>query len=154
VSIETDSMRKQSEIGSNHAEVKTYTMPAKRAFISFDFDHDEDLRNLLAGQAKHPDSPFAMQNWSVREAFSGDWKEKVRARIRQTDFTIVICGEQTKAATGVAAEVTITREEGHPYFLIAGRSDRNCTRPTSALLSDKMYRWTWDNLKSLIEGSR
>ena len=25
-------------------------MAIKRAFISFDFDHDEDLRNLLAGQ--------------------------------------------------------------------------------------------------------
>jgi len=26
-------------------------MVIKRAFISFDYDHDEDLRNLLAGQA-------------------------------------------------------------------------------------------------------
>lgn len=31
-------------------------MPVKRAFISFDLDHDEDRRNLLAGQAEHPDS--------------------------------------------------------------------------------------------------
>ncbi len=30
----------------------------KRAFISFDFDNDLYLRNLLAGQAKLPDSPF------------------------------------------------------------------------------------------------
>ena len=29
-----------------------------RVFISFDFDHDDDLRNLLVGQAKHPNSPF------------------------------------------------------------------------------------------------
>ena len=33
-------------------------MAAKRVFIAFDYDHDEDLRNLLAGQAKHPDTPF------------------------------------------------------------------------------------------------
>src|SRR5713101_2666708 len=79
-------------------------MAAKHAFISFDFDHDEDLRNLLAGQAKHPDTPFDMQDWSVKEPMTGDWKEKVRARIRRTDLTIVICGQYTNLAAGVAAE--------------------------------------------------
>ena len=33
-------------------------MTMKRAFISFDFDHDEELRNALVGQAKNSDSPF------------------------------------------------------------------------------------------------
>ena len=41
-------------------------MADKRAFISFDFDHDEDLRNLLVGQAKNPGSPFSIQDGSVR----------------------------------------------------------------------------------------
>jgi len=59
----------------------------KRAFISFDFDHDEDLRNLLVGQARNPDSPFSIQDWSVKEPFSGNWKARVRERIRRTDFT-------------------------------------------------------------------
>ena len=27
-------------------------MAARRAFISFDYDHDEDIRVMLAGQAK------------------------------------------------------------------------------------------------------
>ena len=49
-------------------------MAAKRVFISFDYDHDEDLRNLLAGQAKHPDTPFEICNWSVKDPFSGDWR--------------------------------------------------------------------------------
>lgn len=129
-------------------------MAAKRAFISFDFDHDEDLRNLLAGQAKNSDTPFDMQNWSVKEAMSGDWKEKVRQRIRQTDLTIVICGQWTHLAVGVAIELQITREEGNPYFLLWGRSSANCTKPTSALATDKIYNWTWDNLKALIGGAR
>ncbi len=29
-----------------------------KAFISFDFDHDENLRNLVVGHAANPDSPF------------------------------------------------------------------------------------------------
>jgi hypothetical protein len=127
---------------------------AKRVFISFDFDHDQDLRNLLAGQAKHSDTPFEISDWSVKEPFTGDWKEKVRARIRQTELTIIICGTSTGAASGVATELAITQELRHPYFLLWGRSDKTCTTPHNALPTDKVYRWTWDNLKALIEGQR
>ncbi len=129
-------------------------MAAKRAFISFDFDHDEDLRNLLVGQSKNPDTPFEIQDRSVKEPMTGDWKEKVRARIRRTDLTIVICGEYTHKAAGVAAELSITREERNPYFLLWGRAEKTCTKPTTALASDKIYKWTWDNLKALIDGQR
>lgn len=129
-------------------------MAKKRVFISFDFDHDEDLRNLLVGQARNPDSPFEIADWSVKEPLSGNWKEKVRERIRKTDLTIVICGEWTHTATGVAEELRITREEGKPYFLLWGRSDKTCTKPKSALESDKIYKWTWENLKKLIGGAR
>jgi len=129
-------------------------MAKKRVFISFDFDHDEDLRNLLVGQAKNPDSPFDIADWSVKEHLTGDWKEKVRERIRRTDLTIVICGEWTHTATGVAEELRITQEEGKPYFLLWGRADKKCTKPKTALESDKIYKWTWDNLKKLIGGAR
>lgn len=129
-------------------------MAMKRAFISFDFDHDEELRNSLVGQAKNPDSPFNIADWSVQEAFTGNWKEKVRGRIRRTDLTIVICGEHTHSARGVAAELTITREEGNPYFLLWGRPKKTCTKPAMALRSDEIYKWTWENLKKLIAGER
>ena len=38
----------------------------KRAFISFDLDHDEDKKVLLTEQAKLPDSPFEVTDTSVR----------------------------------------------------------------------------------------
>ena len=59
----------------------------KQAFISFDFDRDEELRNALVGQAKNPDSPFDIAYWSVMEPFSGNWQAKIRDRIRRTDLT-------------------------------------------------------------------
>ena len=34
----------------------------KRAFISFDYDHDEELKQALIGQAKNPDSPFSIND--------------------------------------------------------------------------------------------
>ena len=130
------------------------TFAMKRAFISFDFDHDEELRNALIGQAKKQDSPFNIADWSVHEPFDSNWRARVRSRIQRTDLTIVICGEHTDTATGVAAEVTITREENKPYFLLWGRPNKTCTKPRNALSTDKIYKWTWENLKRLIAGVR
>lgn len=127
---------------------------AVRVFTAFDFDHDESLRNLLVGQAKHPDSPFEMHDWSVKEPFTGNWKDKVRSRIRGVDQVVVLCGENTHLATGVSVELTIAQEEKKPYFLLWGYSSKTCTKPTSATAADKIYNWTWDNLKNLIGGSR
>ena len=63
----------------------------KRTFISFDFDNDEELRDALVGQAKSPDLPFEIADYSVKEPLTGNWKEKVRNRIQRADLTIVIC---------------------------------------------------------------
>jgi len=129
-------------------------MASKRTFISFDAEHDEDLRVLLAGQAKNSDTPFSIMDFSVKEALSGDWESKVRTRIKGCDLVIVICGEHTDTASGVSTELQIAREEGIPYFLLWGRSGKTCVKPTAALPSDKIYKWTWDNLKALIAGKR
>jgi len=129
-------------------------MATKSAFISFDFDHDEELREALVAQAKNPDSPFSITNWSVNEPIPENWRKNVRDRISRTDLTIVICGEHTHDAAGVSAEVTIAREEGKPYFLLKGRRNKTCTKPKTALKDDKIYKWTWKNLKLLIAGER
>ena len=126
----------------------------KKVFISFDFDNDEFLRTALVGQAKNPDSPFQIIDRSLKEPLSGDWKSKIRERIRNTDIVVVLCGEKTHTATGVAAELSITQELDKPYFMLQGYTDRVCTPPTSAKPSDKMYRWTWDNLRALVGGNR
>lgn len=128
-------------------------MGKTRVFISFDYDHDLDLKNLLVGQAKNSDSPFEIADWSIKDPSPG-WKAEARRRIRAADVVAVICGQHTHTATGVAAELTISQEEGVSYFLLKGRADKTCTKPTSAKSSDKLYNWTWPNLKLLVGGSR
>jgi hypothetical protein len=129
--------------------------PAKRVFTAFDFDHDESLRTLLVGQSKHPDTEFEICDWSIREPFpSSNWKAKVRDRIRRCEQMIVICGQHTHTATGVSAELEIAQDEGKPDFLLRGYGDKTCYKPTAAKATDKMYTWTWDNLKLLIKGNR
>ncbi len=122
-------------------------------FISFDYDHDANLKDLLVGQAKNDDSPFSISDWSIKEE-SADWKEKARTRIKRADQVIVVCGKHMDTATGVNAEIKIARKEKTPYFLLAGYSDGGNKKPSAALDTDKMYKWTWDNLKKLIAGSR
>lgn len=128
-------------------------MAKTRVYISFDYDHDNDLKILLVGQADNEDSPFQIADWSIKDP-SPDWKDKARSRIRRVDVVAVICGEYTSSATGVSVEVTIAQEEKVSYFLLKGRKDKTCTKPKAAKDTDKMYDWTWDNLKKLIGGAR
>jgi hypothetical protein len=127
---------------------------ATRVYTAFDYDHDEFLRTALVGQSRHEDTPFEICDWSVKEPFTGDWKKKARERIRKCGQMIVICGEYTHLASGVRDELTIAQEKGLPYFLLWGYADKTCTKPTSAKSTDKIYKWTWDNLKALIKGDR
>ena len=125
-------------------------MTQKRAFISFDFDNDEELRDTLVGQANNSDSPFNIHDESLRKAYTSKWKQVVREHIRRSDLAIVICGKHTDVAKGVEIELTIVREEEKPYFLLRGRPKETCTRPKQALADDAMQDWTWKNLKRLI----
>jgi len=129
-------------------------MTKNRVFISFDYDHDLDLKNLLIGQARNPDSPFEVVDMSIKEPISSQWRDRARWRIKRCDVVVVICGCYTSSATGVSAELRIAQEEHIPYFLLNGRNNANCVKPTAASNSDKLYRWTWDNLKLLMEGAR
>jgi len=125
---------------------------AQRVFISYDYDNDARLKDLLVGQSKHDDSPFWIADWSIKTA-SADWKAQARQRIKASGLVIVLCGKNTNTATGVNVELGIAKEEGIPYFLLAGYQDGS-VKPTSASASDKVYAWTWDNLKALVGGSR
>lgn len=128
-------------------------MAGKRVFISFDYDNDVDLKTMLVGQAALPASPFEISDQSITVA-SPDWRTIAKRRIRASDVVAVICGTNTHRATGVAAELAIAKEEGIPYFLLWGRSEKTCYKPTSAAATDKVYKWTWENLTNLIAGQR
>ena len=124
----------------------------QRAFISFDHDNDARLKDLLVGQSKHPDSPFAVHDWSIKAA-SSTWREEARRRIRASGLVIVLCGRYAHLVTGVGAELSIAQQEHAPYFLLNGYQTGS-TCPTTARPNDKLYEWTWPNLKQLVGGAR
>lgn len=120
-----------------------------RVFISFDYDHDNDLRVPLLGQAKNHDTPFSFEDWSIKHETKG-WKADARKRIGRSDVVIVISGHNTHQAVGVTEEIKIAREEGVPYRLLRGRRNGTCRRPDgTSWLWDTMHSWTWDNLRAI-----
>ena len=125
-------------------------MSGKRVFMSFDFDNDNDLPGNLVAQAKEEKSPFSFQDRSLKEPYDEKWKRKVRSIIENVDLVIVICGERTDQAKGVAAELSITQETGKPYFLLRGRREKTCKPPRNARREDRMHEWTWPNIDKLI----
>ena len=129
-------------------------MARQKVFVSFDFDNDVTIKMFLVNQSKLEDTPFDIWDSSVKEHMDGDWVAKVKAKIRNVDIVCVLCGEKTHTAKGVAIELQIAKDMGKPYFLLKGYKERTCTKPTTANTADKMYDWTWDNLKTLIHGGR
>ena len=127
----------------------------KTGFISFDFDNDARLKDALVGQARYPNSPFSVADWSLKEEQKErEWKAKAKARINRSEIVVVICGTRTHSANGVASELTMAQELRKPYFLLKGHPDKQCTKPSTATQSDKIYTWSWDNLEKLITGRR
>ena len=128
-------------------------MATKSVFISFDYDHDNDLRGNLVAQSKDSESPFSITDLSVRGSIDENWRREVRKRIQKADLMIVICGEHTHDAKGVAAEITIAQEVGKRYILLRGRKKKTCTKPRNTLECDEMHNWKWEKLQQLIEGT-
>ena len=126
----------------------------KKSYICFDYDHDLELKECLVAQAKNEDSPFYISDVSIKQEIQNNWKFYARQKIKNADVVIVICGKYTDSAVGVSAELSIAQEEGKPYFLLCGRSDGYVKKPRNALKLDKIYTWTWNNLKILINGGR
>lgn len=120
----------------------------KRAFISFDYEYDENLKNLLNGQAKLTDSPFYFDDWSVKEPFpQASWKGDVRTKIKQCNFMIVIIGVNTYQASGVLEEIKIANEEQLPCFGIH-KQDRQYYVPQG--LGNRFISWDWEAIKQAI----
>jgi len=120
-------------------------------FVSFDYDHDARLKDLLVGQAKNTASPFFIEDWSIKKETKG-WKADAKKRIQRAKVVIVICGRRTSKAVGVASEIEIARTVGVRYVLLRGYKDGKVERPLgTSWFFDTMYDWTWDNLRKLTD---
>lgn len=124
-------------------------MGKTKVFVSFDFDNDRVLKDFIIGQARLPDSPFNVQDHSLKEAAPQLlWETKARAAIARCDKFIVMLGSRTASAPGVRKEIRMATALGKPRFQIIGYRDGSSTWAVPG--GGRVYRWDWSNLKKLL----
>lgn len=124
-------------------------MAKKKVFISFDFDNDKTLKDFIIGQAKNPDSPFEVSDFSLKEAApEKEWLDRARRAISRSDFFIVMLGPKTAKAPGVIKEVKIANELSKTRFQIIGYKEGS--EDWRVPDGGRVYSWNWENLKKLL----
>lgn len=127
-------------------------MADPRAFISFDFDHDEDQKILFVGQCKNSSTPFSVQDWSSKTALPQDeWKKLIEDKINHSNMVIVLVGKYMKTATGIAAEIKMAQRNNVPIFgVYVGGADAFSNLP-EGLPRHRTIKWTWSGISTMID---
>lgn len=126
--------------------VRSQSVP-KRVFVSFDFDNDQSLKNLLIGQARNKRTNFNLADWSLKEEQPMPaWESAARDRIKRSHIVRVLVGDQTYRASGVLKEVKMARDEG--IRIVQVSSADKAVRVADA---GTLYKWTWENLENLLK---
>jgi MTH538 TIR-like domain (DUF1863) len=124
-----------------------------RAFVSFDFDHNERQRNLFAGQAKKESpTPFIVQDWSSRNVLpQATWEAQIRQRVNCAHMCIVLVGRFMASATGVAKEIVMAKEQDVPVFgVYVDGADIFSTLP-SGLTRNRTVPWDWKKIAAMVD---
>ena len=123
-------------------------MAKTRAFLSFDFDHDHELKGHLLSQAKHPDSPFSINDFSLEESFpDAEWVSRAQHAISECDVVVVLLGRNTHSAPGVFQEVAIARGYGKTIFQLQPQG-KSYGKVRGA---GPMYSWKWTTISKALE---
>ncbi len=128
-------------------------MADPRAFVSFDFDHNEASRNLFCGQAKKDSpTPFTVSDWSSKQVLQqNNWKTIIRDKINRTNMLIVLVGRSMGSASGVVAEIAMAKDCNVPIFgVYVDGAGTSSTLPTG-LPRNRTVAWTWANVAAGID---
>jgi hypothetical protein len=117
----------------------------KVIFVAFAIE-DERQRDLLKGQSLNTKSPFEYTDMSVKEAYSSEWKERVRTRIRRSDGVIALVSKNSLGSSGQKWEIACAREEKKRVLGIWAYTDDRTN-----LEGVRTVVWTWDAIKDFID---
>lgn len=127
-------------------------MPTPRAFLSFDFDHDQTSKVLFAGQAhsKSP-TPFTIEDWSSKTALpQAVWEQRIKDKLARTHMLIVLVGRYMGSASGVAKEIAMAKELNVPFFGIYVDNASSISPLPTGLARNRVISWTWPGVGAAI----
>ncbi len=127
-------------------------MADPRAFISFDFDHDETEKNLFVGQSKNSKTPFSIEDWSSKSSLSqSEWEELIEGKINKCNMLIVLSGQTMASATGVSKEITMAKDKDVPIFGVYVDGANSSSNLPNGLARNRTISWNWDGIANAID---
>jgi len=127
-------------------------MADPRAFISFDFDNNLSHKVLFAGQARHSQTPFNIEDWSSKAHLpQKQWEDLIHAKINKCNILIVLVGKKTYQASGVKKEIAFAKEYDVPVFGVYVDGANSLTILPDGLARTHMIDWRWDNIANAID---
>lgn len=127
-------------------------MADPRAFISFDFDHNETEKNLFVGQAKNSRTPFSVQDWSAKSSMpQNEWEEIVEDKIKKCNMVIVLLGKYMVSSTGVKKEIKMASNNNVPVFGVYIDGANSSSNLPDGLARNRVVSWDWDKIADKID---
>lgn len=127
-------------------------MADPRAFISFDYDHDEDQKIMFVGQIKNSSTPFNAEDWSSKSPLpQATWEKRIKEKINTCHMVIVLVGKYMASASGVAKEIKWAKEQDVPIFGVYVGGANSSSNLPSGLQRNRTITWTWPNVASAVD---
>lgn len=127
-------------------------MADPRAFISFDFDHDETEKNLFVGQSKNSKTPFSIEDWSSKSSLpQSQWEALIKAKINKCNMLIVLVGKTMASASGVAKEIAMAKDQNVPVFGVYVDGANSSSNLPAGLQRNRTISWNWDSIANAVD---
>lgn len=127
-------------------------MADPRAFISFDFDHDETEKNLFVGQSKNSKTPFSIEDWSSKSSLTqSQWEALIKAKINKCNMLIVLVGKTMASASGVAKEIAMAKDQYVPVFGVYVDGANSSSNLPAGLQRNRTISWNWDSIANAVD---
>ncbi|MFJ1545221.1 TIR domain-containing protein [Streptomyces sp. NPDC088246] len=127
-------------------------MTSPRAFLSFDFDHNELQKKMFAGQAvTDSPAPFTVEDWSSKTSLpQSQWEALIKKKMASTHMCIVLVGRHMATATGVAKEITMAKELLVPVFGVYVDGAGASSALPVGLQRNRTMAWKWDLIAAAV----
>lgn len=127
-------------------------MANPRAFISFDFDHNETEKILFVGQSKNSKTPFSIQDWSAKSSMpQSQWEGIVEEKIKKCNMVIVLVGKYMASSIGVKKEVKMAKDNNVPVFGVYVADANTTSNLPDGLARSRVIKWEWEKISDMID---
>jgi len=127
-------------------------MANPRAFISFDFDHNEGQRRYFIGQIYNSRTPFNVEDWSSKVELSPtQWEKILEDKIRKCHLMIVLVGRNMASAIGVNKEIQMAKRANVPIFGVYVDEANSFSNLPTNLSRSRVVSWNWNSIANMID---